>query len=578
MPVTPIRPAIRFLATLLASSFLMVSALPGMGLASTGSVALLVKSRGALTPDVVQAIAGQSIKVSFVWPEIRSMAIVVPPSKVASLAANPLVEIVEPDLDGGIPVNPPNTPPSSPAAITVPYSSSPMVTWNQDMANTQGPVETGRGVTVAVIDAGLPQNWQEFLPADRVDLTYAAGFCAEGWADYHGGINGIHGVGGHLALFPHGVAVSSVIIGFPSEFGFVTGSAPDVRILPIRVTNQFNFGYFSWFAAGIMYAANLKASGAIPGPMVINFSIEAHNDSQVLAAAIDYAISQGIIFVGVAGNFNPDAIVSFPGRLPEVITAGAVGWTREFFPPDPWFFGDVPEHDASQVYVAPFSGREPGNVPAGSMIDVLAPGSFVFGEWLFGPGFSEGREVAFDGVSNFIFGTSFAAPHVVGMVARMLEKNPTLTQSQVEAILRNTALGIPPSATFYVPWDERATGAGLAQGAEAVAATPHPPLVSANGRGLVSNPPPASGAPSVRAVTQSIPVEFRFEGFGLGPHRVSLFDVRGRLVRRWMAPTSARIAWDGSKGDGSPAASGVYFVHAEGAEGLNASAKVVLAR
>jgi subtilisin family serine protease len=303
--------------------------------------------------------------------------------------------------------------------------------------------------------------------------------------------------------------------------------------------------------------------------MVINFSIEAHSNSQVLKDAIDYAISQGVIFVGIAGNFNPSDIISFPGRLPEVITAGATGWTREGLPPDPWFFGDVPENDASQVYVAPFSGREPASVPAGSLIDVLAPGSYVFGEWLFGPGYSEGREVAFDGVDNFIFGTSFAAPHVVGIVARMLEKNPGLTQSQVEAILRSTALPIPPSSTFYVPWDERATGAGLVQGAEAVAATPVP-LARVLASGTLA---------SVRVLTRtgSIPAEFRVEGASNRHYTFTLFDVQGRLVRRWVSSTSARTVWDGTRSDGSPAASGVYFVHAEG-EGLRASAKLVVAR
>lgn len=565
MPVTPIRPTILVRSLLLAASiFLLGAPRP----ASADTVSLLVKSKGPLTPDVVAAIAGQNAQVTFVWPEIRSMAVAVPPSQVASLTANPLVELVEPDLQGSVnrdtkkAMHDPQ-----PNSVTVPLftSTTPIVTWNQDMANTQGSTETGRGVTVAVVDAGLPQNWTEFLPEGAVDLTYAAGFCAQGWADFHGGIEGIHGVGGHLALFPHGVAVSSVIVGFPSEFGPVAGAAPDVRIIPIRVTNQFNFGYFSWFAAGIMYVANLKASGAVPGPLVINFSIEAHNNSQVLKDAIDYAISQGIIFVGVAGNFNPSDIISFPGRLPEVITAGATGWTMEGFPPDPWFFGDVPENDPSQVYVAPFSGREPASVPAGSLIDVLAPGSFVFGEWLVGPGYSDGREVAFDAVDNFIFGTSFAAPHVVGIVARMLEKNPGLTQSQVEAILRSTALPIPPSSTFYVPWDARATGAGLVQGAEAVAATPAP-----TARVL------ASGSVHVLTRTGSIPAEFRIEGRDR-PCTYSLFDVQGRLVRRWPSTTSARTVWDGSRSDGSPAASGVYFIHAEG-QGIHSSAKVVIAR
>src|SRR5262249_6635705 len=155
--------------------------------------------------------------------------------------------------------------------------------------------------------------------------------------------------------------------------------------------------------------------------------------------------------------------ISFPGRLPESITAGAVGWTGQLAGPD-WFFAPVPPDDPSQIYLADFSGREfPGDPPA-SRVDVLAPGSFVFGEWLFGPGYSEGREVAFDGIDNYIFGTSFACPHVAGVVAQMLQKNPGLTQSQVEAILRGSALPVPASIG-----DPAATGRGLLRGTAAVA-------------------------------------------------------------------------------------------------------------
>jgi subtilisin family serine protease len=160
-----------------------------------------------------------------------------------------------------------------------------------------------------------------------------------GWGDFHNGIPATNqGVGGYLGLFPHGVAVSSVIVGFPSEFGPIAGAAPDVRLIPIRILNQFNTAWFSWMTAGVMYAANLKASGAVPGPMVINFSMQATGSSQILKDAIDYAIAQGAIFVTIAGNFNPFNTVSFPGRLPEVITAGAVGWTQEWSAPYPWFF------------------------------------------------------------------------------------------------------------------------------------------------------------------------------------------------------------------------------------------------
>src|SRR4030095_7611548 len=157
------------------------------------------------------------------------------------------------------------------------------------------------------------------------------------------------------------------------------GAAPAAKVLPVRVLNQFNFGWISWFTAGILHVANLKGSGAIPGPVVINFSIQIQGYSPTLTAAIDYAISRGVLFVTIAGNFTPTFPVSFPGSLPECITAAAAGWRQEGAAPAPWFFADVPENDASQVYVAPFSGREPPFVPPASQIDVLAPGSFVFG-------------------------------------------------------------------------------------------------------------------------------------------------------------------------------------------------------
>jgi subtilisin family serine protease len=339
------------------------------------------------------------------------------------------------------------------------------------MAQTAGTGFSGKGVTVAVVDSGLPQNWPEFLPLTSVDLTHAAGFGPEGWGDFHNPVKAVRGVGGHIGLFPHGLAVASIIVGFPSEFGPVGGAAPGATILPIRVINQFNYSWFSWWTAGILYVGRLKRDGVLPGPVVINFSSQAVGDSQIVKDAIDFTIGQGVIFVTIAGNFGPaPGSIAFPGRLPESITAGAVGWTGEFDTPE-WFFDAVPPNDPTQVYVAPFSGREPGTVPPGSLIDVLAPGSFVFGEWLIGPGFSDGREVAFDSISNFIFGTSFACPHVTGIVVQMLEKNPGLTQAQVEAILKDTALAIPP-----VPfaWGPDATGHGLARGSAAVAATPGP--------------------------------------------------------------------------------------------------------
>src|SRR5207249_4678713 len=90
VPVPQDRPTTRLLCTIFSAFFFLLSVPAGTAFAGTGMTQLLVKSKVPLTPDVVAAIAEQSLKVSFVWPEIRSMAIVASPSKVSALAANPL--------------------------------------------------------------------------------------------------------------------------------------------------------------------------------------------------------------------------------------------------------------------------------------------------------------------------------------------------------------------------------------------------------------------------------------------------------------------------------------------------------
>jgi len=86
---------------------------------------------------------------------------------------------------------------------------------------------------------------------------------------------------------------------------------------------------------------------------------------------------------------------------------------------------------------------------------------------------------------NFYYlgGTSMAAPHVTGVAAQMLQKNPLLGQADVESILKATALGIPagsmeiwdlsPTQGWYeYSWGTNATGSGLVQANAALAAIP----------------------------------------------------------------------------------------------------------
>src|SRR5262249_37520840 len=100
---------------------------------------------------------------------------------------------------------------------------------------------------------------------------------------------------------------------------------------------------------------------------------------------------------------------------------------------------------------------------------------------------------------SYVWGTSFASPHVAGVAALMLQKNPNLAQAQIETILKSTAMPLPPgcrdtifgsagpgnpptwsdhSNVFFFPFAvggaANATGAGLVQADRALAAPPPP--------------------------------------------------------------------------------------------------------
>jgi subtilisin family serine protease len=88
----------------------------------------------------------------------------------------------------------------------------------------------------------------------------------------------------------------------------------------------------------------------------------------------------------------------------------------------------------------------------------------------------------------YVGGTSMATPHVASVAALILQKNPTLTQAQVELILKSSALAIPDTGSrdiwdntvaATITWDTDcygvlcdAVGAGLMQADAALAATP----------------------------------------------------------------------------------------------------------
>jgi subtilisin family serine protease len=267
----------------------------------------------------------------------------------------------------------------------------------------------------------------------------------------------------------HGTHVTSTILGY-NRFGeSINGVAPKVKVIPVKVLGQNGSGWWSVISRGIVYVANLKANSLANSPVVINMSLGGASPSAMQEAAIDYAISQGVIIVASAGN-SGTAGMGYPGAHPQVISVAASGWTGQWVAGPTWWLGNVPDPiSAEDYYITDFSARE----KTGQDLDVAAPGIWVGGPYQVNSG-----QISY----YYLGGTSMASPHVAGIVALMLQKNPALTQTEVESILEESATPLAAGCKTVLYrttpreycWGADATGAGLASALEALNFTPLP--------------------------------------------------------------------------------------------------------
>ncbi len=287
----------------------------------------------------------------------------------------------------------------------------------------------GTGVYVAVLDTGLVDSWRQFFPEERIATEYAASFAGGG------------AQGSNVSMQPnkwehdqdsHGTHVTSTILGYNLRGTPVNGVAPFAKVIPVKVLNQNGSGWSSVIAQGIMYVAHLKEGPLADDPVVINMSLGGPVLDAVEQAAIDYAIEAGVVIVASAGN-NGLLGMGYPGGYAPVISVAASGWLGEWAIPGWWNALDDPDPNETDLYyIADFSSRE---LP-GQELDVAAPGSWVVGPYKL----NSNNQPSY----YYLGGTSMASPHVAGVAALMLQKDPTLSQSEVESVLKTTALPLGP--------------------------------------------------------------------------------------------------------------------------------------
>jgi subtilisin family serine protease len=339
-------------------------------------------------------------------------------------------------------------------------------TWDQDAIDVTNPgvvravPQDGAGVYVAVLDTGLLDSWRQYFPQERIATEYAKAF--GGGGQDRGTVSSPANMWEHDQN-SHGTHVTSSILGFKYGARYINGAAPRATIIPVKILNQVGWGWSSVIARGIVYVADLKGSALNNAPVVISMSLGGPTLDAIEKKAIDYAISKGVVIVAAAGNEGNDGM-GYPGAYAPVVSVAASGWIGEWTAPSWWRTLDVPEGDASQFYIADFSSRQ----KAGQQLDVAAPGTWVVGPYQVNSG-----QLSY----YYLGGTSMATPHVSGIVALMLQKNPALVQADVESYLKASAIPLAPGCAEvlnagHVCWGADATGAGLATAAGALSMVP----------------------------------------------------------------------------------------------------------
>jgi serine protease len=210
--------------------------------------------------------------------------------------------------------------------------------------------------------------------------------------------------------------VAGTIAALTNNGAGVAGVAYGAKIVPARVLGKCG-GYTSDIADAMIWASGGTVSG-VPAnankARVLNLSLGGSGACDTTTqSAINSARSRGAVVVVAAGNSNVDAANASPANCAGVIAVAAVGRT----------------------------GGKASYSNYGAVVDVAAPGGDAGAGIL--STLNAGTKAP--GADNYAYymGTSMATPHVAGVAALMLSKNPNLTPDDVEAKLKSTARAFP---------------------------------------------------------------------------------------------------------------------------------------
>ncbi len=272
---------------------------------------------------------------------------------------------------------------------------------------------TGTNVTVAVLDTG-------------VDVTHP-----DLSAQYRGGTNSwfdpynipASTTPYDLSSGPHGTEVLGVILG-QDKGGTTIGVAPNAKWIAAKIYADNGSAQTSKVIQALQWVLDPDGNSATPdAPQVVNNSWTSNtggcDTNTNWNNYLQPLITAGITPVFSAGNYGPNANTSAsPANYSGAFAVGAT-------------------NNSDVIYNSSSRGPTTCGIPltpSRTFPNVVAPGASIKTTDIYiGVGFNNYTTVS---------GTSLSAPHVTGAIALLLSAYPTLTVSQLENALSNTALDL----------------------------------------------------------------------------------------------------------------------------------------
>ncbi len=269
---------------------------------------------------------------------------------------------------------------------------------------------TGKGITIALIDSGI------YPHADLSSRIIA-------FKDFIKGKSSPYDDNGH------GTHVAGCAAGNGRRSkGRFKGTAPEANIVGVKVMDEKGYILEPNVIAGIEWCMANRKRYKI---RVINLSLGIPKTvtcaDDPLCQAVEKAVKIGITVVKSAGNRGPEkGTITSPGNSSAVITVGSS------------FTQKVGSNKLEKV--ATFSSRGPSLYDEQMKPDIVAPGVSITSLRVPGSYLDRSFPKLRRRKKYFtLSGTSMSAPIVTGIVAQMLQKNPTLKPNQVKAQLKSNA-------------------------------------------------------------------------------------------------------------------------------------------